>query len=257
MMQLCSNLKKKSVTPRYRRGGGIRGFLKITVASALVLTLSGCGHILDTMDLRDETVLPAAYPLDNPPPPKINGSIYQDGHEITLYQDHIAGRIGDILTVRLEEATEGQKQAKLKANKTTTTNTNNGTGVDDNGAVKPILFGAAFSKFIFNTGADQQFDGKGETNEFNKLRGTISVTVTRVLSNGNMIIQGESWVTINQGREYIRLTGIVRSEDIEPNNLISSQRIADARISYTGSGQVGNAARGGILTQLMFKFFPY
>jgi flagellar L-ring protein precursor FlgH len=101
------------------------------------------------------------------------------------------------------------------------------------------------------------FDGKGQTNQNNKLHGTISVTVTRVLSNGNLVIQGESWVTINQGREYVRLAGIVRSDDIEPGNTVSSQRLADSRISYSGSGQVGNSSRGGLLTQLMTKFFPY
>jgi flagellar L-ring protein precursor FlgH len=209
------------------------------------------------MDLKDETVLPPAYPIDHPPPPKTNGSIYQSGYEISLYQDHLASRVGDILTVRLEEQTQAAKQAQLKANKTNSNNTNNGTMNDANGTLKPYLLGGAVSSLIFNTGTDLQFNGKGTTDQSNKLRGTISVTVTRVLSNSNLVIQGESWVTINQGREYVRLTGIVRNEDIEPGNVVSSQRIADARISYTGSGQVGNAARGGLLTQLMYKFFPY
>lgn len=223
----------------------------------VTLNLCACGHMLDSMDLHDETVLPPAYPVDNPPPPKTNGTIYQEGHEVTLYQDHIANRVGDILTVKLEESTNGEKQAKLKANKTNSNDTNQGTQKTANGNLKPYILGGAVTSMIFNTGTDLEFDGKGETNQYNRLRGTISVTITRVLSNGNMVIQGESWVTINQGREYVRLTGIVRSEDIDPGNIISSQRIADARISYSGSGQVGNAARGGILTQLLYKFFPY
>jgi flagellar L-ring protein FlgH len=231
--------------------------LQLTMIASIVLGVSGCAHVLDTMDLKDETIYPASYPADTPPPPKKNGTIYQAGYEVSLYTDKIAGRVGDILTVRLEEATQGEKQAKTKSNKTTTTNTNNGSQNTASGNLKPYLLGGAVTDFIFNTGTQNDFDGKGETNEYNKLRGMISVTVTRVLSNGNMVIQGESWITINQGREYVRLTGIVRSEDIEPNNVISSQRIADARIAYSGSGQVGNASRGGILTQLMYKFFPY
>lgn len=231
--------------------------LKITMMLALSFSLVGCSHILDQMDLRDETVLPPAYPVDNPPPPKANGTIYQAGHEISLYQDHIAGRIGDILTVRLEEQTQGEKQAKTKANKTNSNDTNAGSMHTSHGALKPYLLGGAVTPFIFNTGTDLEFNGKGETNEFNKLHGTISVTVNRVLSNGNLVVQGESWITINQGREFVRLTGIVRSDDIEPGNIISSQRIADARISYSGSGMVGNATKGGLLTQLLFKFFPY
>lgn len=219
--------------------------------------MSGCSHLLDQMDLHDETVLPPSYPIDNPPPPKSNGTIYQAGHEISLYQDHIAGRIGDILTVRLEEQTQGEKQAKLKAHKTNTNNTNNGPEIDPQLQLQPYLLGGVVHSLLFNNGTDLEFDGKGETNEFNKLHGTISVTVTRVLTNGNLVVQGESWVTINQGREFIRLSGIVRSEDIEPANTVSSQRLANARINYSGSGMVGSAAKGGLLTQLLFKYFPY
>lgn len=231
--------------------GILRKFLQLVAVQMMLMAVSGCSHFLDQMDLHDETVLPPAYPVDNAAPPKTQGSIYQAGHQISLYEDHIAGRVGDILTIRLEEATQGEKQAKLKSNKTTTDNTNNGTGAE------PVLLGSSVSRLIFNTGTDLEFDGKGETNQYNKLHGTVSVTIIRVLSNNNLMVQGESWITINQGREYIRLTGIVRPEDIEPNNLVSSQRIADARISYSGSGQVGNAARGGLLTQILYKFFPY
>lgn len=246
------NTKNKNLLPTLRRSKNGRGFLKIVTAQALMLALCGCSHWMDTMDLRDETVLPPSYPIDNPAPPKTNGSIFQANHEVNLFQDHIASRVGDILTIRLEEATTGAKQAKTKANKTTTDNTNLGTQSE------PQLLGGGVRQLIFNTGTDLQFDGKGETNQFNKLQGMISVTVTRVLSNSNMVVQGESWITINQGREYIRLTGIVRPEDIiDNNNIVSSQRVADARISYSGSGQVGNASRGGLLTQFLFKFFPY
>jgi flagellar L-ring protein FlgH len=233
-----------------------RVMAKIVVIFPLVLMLSGC-HILDQMDLRDETILPPAFPADEPPPPKSNGTIYQAGYEISLYEDHIARRVGDILTVRLEESTNGQKQATTKANKTNINNTNLGTQKTASGNLKPYLLGGAVTDLIFNNGTDLQFNGKGSMNESNALQGKISVTVIRVLSNNNLVIQGETWVTINQGREFIRLSGIVRSEDIDATNTISSQRIADARISYSGSGLVGNASKPGILTQILFKFFPY
>jgi flagellar L-ring protein FlgH len=220
--------------------------LQIVMTILLAAQLSGCKHILDDLGVRDETVYPPAYPLDNPPPPKSHGAIFQSGHEVSLYEDTIAGRIGDILTVRLEEMTQGEKKAKMKTNKTAT-----------NDFKKPTLFGAEVGVMQFNTDTSQEFDGEGENRQQNRLVGTISVTVTRVLSNGNLVIQGESWVTINQGREYIRLTGIVRREDIEPNNFISSQRIADARITYSGGGQELNATRGGFVTQFLTKFFPY
>ena len=218
----------------------------VCIIAFCFLSLGGCTHALDDMGLRDETLYPPALPIDNPPPPKTNGSIYQAGHEVSLYEDHIANRVGDILTVRLEEVTQGEKKAKTKTNKTAS-----------NVFGAPVLFGGGARALKFSTATDQQFDGGGESNQQNKLKGTVSVTITRVLSNGNMIVQGESWVTIDQGREYVRLTGILRREDIEPNNVVSSQRIAGARIAYSGSGQVGNSSRGGFMTQLLSKFFPY
>ncbi len=221
-------------------------FLIKAAVLSLVFILTGCAHFLDEMGLRDETVYPPTYPVDNPPPPKKEGGIYQAGHEITLYNDRIASRVGDILTVRLEELTQGEKKAKTITKKTAS-----------NTFPTPTWFGQSVPQLNIETSTDQEFDGEGESHEQNKLRGTISVTVVRVLSNGNMVVQGESWVTINQGREYMRLAGIVRPEDIEQNNVVSSQRIADARISYSGGGQVGNSSRGGIGTLLFSKFWPY
>lgn len=251
-------LKEKRWMAIYQARGKRRGFLKIVVAQSLMLALCGCGHLLDTMDLRDETVLPPAYPIDNPPPPKTNGAIYQPGFGIALYQDHVAGRIGDIITVRLEEATTGAKEAKTKATKVTVEDTNYGSQAPVGSIInEPYMLGQPMRSFNFNTGTNLSFDGKGDTNQYNKLQGTISVTVTRVLSNGNLVVQGESWITINQGREYVRLSGILRPEDVGPTNTVSSQRLADARISYSGSGLVGNSAKGGLLTQFFYKFFPY
>ncbi len=212
-----------------------------------LLGLSGCTpHILDELGLRDETIYPPTLPPDIEMPSKHDGAIYQAGHDVPLYQDHIANRVGDIITVRLEEQTQGQKKAKTKTNKTTS-----GT------YTIPDIEHGDITSHIMGYNTDNQFNGDGEMNQQNRLSGTVSVTVMRVLANGNLFIQGESWLTINQGREYVRLVGIIRPEDIDSNNSVSSQRIAGARISYSGNGQVGNNSRGGFITQLLLKFFPY
>lgn len=221
--------------------------IKAFVILFSVWVLTGCvSHPLDAIGIRDETVYPATFPVDNPPPPKRNGSIFQSGYDMALYQDHIAARCGDLLTVRLEEQTQGEKKAKTKTNKIG----NYGFGLPTWG--KP---GDQINSVLARS--SQEFDGEGESNQQNKLQGTVSVTVMRLLSNGNMVIQGESWVTIDQGREYIRLTGIVRPEDIDVNNTVSSQRVADARIAYSGNGQTSNASQGGFIYQFLNKFFPY
>lgn len=225
----------------------VKQTFRLGLVATLLLSLSGCmSHWMDDAGIRDETVYPATYPIDNPPPPKSGGSIYQQGHEISLYQDHIPCRVGDLLTVRLEESTQGEKKAKTKSNKL------------GNYAYKlPGIEKGKITGHEADFDSQTLFNGEGESDQQNKLRGTVSVTITRVLSNGNFIVQGESWLTINQGREYVRLTGIVRPDDIDSTNSVSSQRIADARITYSGNGQVANASRGGLFTQFLLKFFPY
>jgi flagellar L-ring protein precursor FlgH len=121
----------------------------------------------------------------------------------------------------------------------------------------PILFGQSIPSLAINTNTEQSLDAVGNSDLANKLRGTITVTVTQVLSNGNLAIQGESTMTINQGAEYVQITGIVRPEDIRPNNVISSQRIAGAQFKYGARGQAGYATRGGFFTQFLNTFFPY
>jgi flagellar L-ring protein precursor FlgH len=226
------------VVPRLDRG--ISHPLKTLLLIPIILSLTACEI------LTPPVLYPPALPIDRPPPPKTRGTIYQAGHEILLYEDNIARRIGDVLTVKLEESTQGEYRAKTKTDKKTLNN-----------YPMPILFGKPVPGLTINTNTEQSLDGTGNSDQSNKLHGTISVTVTGVLSNHNLVIQGESWVTINQGQEYIQLTGIVRPVDIMANNIISSQRIAGAQIKYGARGQAGYATRGGLFTQVLNTFFPY
>lgn len=189
---------------------------------------------------------PPAMPVDVPPPPKRGGTIYQAGYETDLYHDKIAYRVGDVLTVLLEESTQGEYRAKTKTDKKILNN-----------YPLPVLFGQTVPGLVVNTNTEQSLDSLGNSDLGNKLRGTITVTVTQVLSNGNLAIQGESTMTINQGAEYVQLTGIVRPEDIRPNNIISSQRVAAAQIKYGARGQAGYATRAGVFTQFLNTFAPY
>lgn len=205
------------------------------------LALAGCDSVF-----TPDTYYPPSLPADVRPPPKVQGTIYQPGFEVLLYEDRIARRVGDVLTIRLEEATVGEYRAKTKTDKKALLD-----------YPIPILFGGSVPGLQFETNTNQTFDSTGNSDQSNKLRGTISVTVLRVLPNGSMAVQGESWVTINQGQEFIQLTGIVRPEDISPGNVVSSQRVAAAQIRYGARGQAGYATRGGLMTKLFNRFAPY
>lgn len=206
------------------------------------LGLAGCSPLLSPVNQ-----LPPAAPINLPPPPKMNGTIFQPGYEARLYTDRVAYRIGDVLTVRLEESTKGEYNSATKTDKKAKLH-----------YPVPQIFGTTPLQYLnVQTDTEQTFDGKGNSNESNKLTGTITVTVVSLLPNNNLQIQGESWVTLNQGQEYIQVTGLVRPEDIEPNNTVSSQRIANAKISYGARGQAGYASSGGLMTKLFNRFALY
>jgi len=211
--------------------------LKKEIYLFLFIGLAGCA---------EPVIYPPAMPMDVPPPPKANGTIYQPGYSMHLYTDKVASRIGDIITVRLEETTRGEYRAKTKTDKKAQLS-----------YPIPTWFGHRVPELEIQTDTQQKFDGKGDSDQSDRLTGVMSVTVMDVLSNGNMVVQGEKWLTINQGRKFMRLRGIVRPVDLEPNNIISSQRIADAQITYGAGGQAGYATRGGLVTKLFNRYALY
>jgi flagellar L-ring protein precursor FlgH len=97
------------------------------------------------------------------------------------------------------------------------------------------------------------FDGESASNQSNSLQGSITVTIAKVFPGGNLYIQGEKWIQINQGNEYIRLRGIIRPVDISTTNTIVSTKIADARISYGGTGATADVTKVGWLSRFFIS----
>ena len=176
---------------------------------------------------------------------KTPGAIYVQGTEMSLWNNVTARNVGDTLTVVLSESTEAEKSATTTAKKNSSAEltgpTVAGRPVTMNGT--PIL--------EMGMGNESAFTGNGAATQSNKLDGYITVNVAKRFSNGNLLVRGQKLVTINAGREYVRLQGIVRPSDIAPDNSVLSWRVADAYISYGGQGTVANAAKPGWL----YRFF--
>lgn len=204
------------------------------------LVLSACA----TPKRGDAEYAPIA-PLSQTGPAQHNDSIYQSGSAWYLLEDIKPRRVGDMLTVTLQEKTDAKKLADTETKKAT-----------DNEIAAATILGApitASDRELLATKLVSTYDFKGEadTQQSNSLTGSVTVTVVEVQVNGNLVVQGEKWVTINQGDEYIRLRGIVRPSDIGPDNTISSERVANAQIQYSGEGTIANANEQGWLA----KFF--
>lgn len=184
-----------------------------------------------------------------------NGAIYNNQTALALFETPRARRVGDILTILLVERTQAQKRAESKSDKNSQTTIPNPTILGKPVSIGPISNGY---NMAFNNQADRRFNAKAESRQDNQLSGSISVTVHKVLNNGNLIVGGEKWVKINTGKEYIRLTGIVRSLDIKPDNTVTSDKVANARIAYSGTGQNHQDQKMGWLSRFLWSsLFPF
>ena len=190
--------------------------------------------------------MPIEYPASEPA--RQQGSIYQPGISNGLFEDFQARQIGDILTVILSESTQAAKSSDTSIDKS-----------DSNTIENPILAGAARAvggddlNLNFDLNSSGSFSGESESNQSNSLSGEVAVTVANVLPNGNLYIQGEKWIKLNQGDEFVRLRGIVRPADISSDNTINSTRIADARIAYSGTGATAEANVKGWLSRFFHQ----
>lgn len=217
-------------------------FRPLAAACAAAL-LAGCASPPPQVTRGDDNFY-HAVPAPMPVPPEANhGAIFQAANAATLFEDFKARRVGDILTVVLAERTNARKSAN--------TNTAKDSSIS---LTDPVLGGRPVTRGgvpLLNTEIDmsRSFDGKGDAAQSNQLEGSITVTVSQVLPNGNLLIQGEKWVKINQGQEYIRLRGIVRPVDIRPDNTVLSTQIADAQVAYGGTGFVAQSNSPGWLTR--------
>jgi flagellar L-ring protein precursor FlgH len=210
------------------------------------LLLAACSAPLPK---REPSFSPVA-PADLRPPAQSSGGIYTAGYDNRLFEDHTARRVGDILTVNLLERTNSIKRAQNRDSKKDTIS-----------ASLPTLFGLGAlllggdmkTKML----SEKEFEGQGDVLQNNQLSGLISVTVVELLPNGNLKIRGEKRVTLNQGDEFIRLSGIVRPIDIKPTNIIDSEKIADATFMYTGEGSMNDANTHGWLSRVFNSpWFP-
>jgi len=205
----------------------------------LPLLLGGCAT---APNYQDPPALPQPVVMDQPR--ENNGSIYQTGRDQRLFENRTALRPGDIITIILEEETGASKQAS--------TSTNKNAGVDI-GA--PRLFGREVTvggnPLSASANADRSFSGSGDVDQQNALSGTLTAMVLDVHANGNLVVQGQKKLTINHGDEYITLTGLIRRDDVRPDNTVSSTRVANAQIAYTGTGTLADSNRMGWMQRIL------
>ncbi|NBA95750.1 flagellar basal body L-ring protein FlgH [Pseudomonas sp. R5(2019)] len=173
-----------------------------------------------------------------------NGSIYQAGFEQNMYGDRKAFRVGDIITITLNEKTQASKNAGSQIAKNSDASIGLtslfGAGVSTNNP-----FGSGDLSLDASYSGSRATKGDSKAAQGNTLIGSVTVTVADVLPNGILAVRGEKWMTLNTGDELVRIAGLVRADDIATDNTVSSTRIADARITYSGTGSFADANQPG------------
>jgi flagellar L-ring protein precursor FlgH len=229
--------------------------LKFLVAAISTQALLGCSTYVSQIEGEAFEPVDPAVSLASEQP--ANGAIFRAGQSGLFATDQRARRVGDILTVTFNEifaATKAQTAASSKADAfavTLPTGLPNivtgGFATDDSGVNGGGL----------TAGTNRTFSGAGNAAQSNSFTGSLAVTVIRVFPNGNMEVAGQKEITLNNGNEYVRVKGIVRPEDISATNIVSSTRLADAQIRYTGSGHLADASKPGWLSQFMRAISPF
>jgi flagellar L-ring protein FlgH len=199
---------------------------------------------------KKDTAMPETFAPTAPAVPSAtptSGAIFQAETYTPLTSGARAGRVGDILTIVLVERMSASKSNSA------TTGRNGSVGLTPPGTGPLSLFNPS----DINMGGDQSFKGKGEAAQSNALSGEVSVTVAAVYPNGTLLVKGEKLVTLNRGDEAVQFSGLVRAADIGLDNHVPSTRVADARIRYTGNGEIARASKQGWLQRFFSRISPF
>lgn len=198
----------------------------------------------------------SARPAPNAPAAHANGAIYQAqypaqlgyGHR-PLFEDRRARSVGDVLTININEITAASKKS---GSSTSRAGSNEMSVGGLFGLPGKSLLGSNLSANSANT-----FEGKGDSASNNTFSGTITVTVTEVLPNGNLLVSGEKQIGINQGSEFVRFSGVVNPATVSSANTVSSTQVADVRLEYRGNGYVDEAQTMGWMARFFLSFLAF
>ena len=249
----------------------INGRISLAHASImlLLLLLSGCSAIVDSVDSATEAVQarqdqvqrqvtestnsssptpgdPYYAPIEPrkaPVPLEITGSLFNSHISTDLYSYAPKFALGDTIYVVLDEETVASKSA--------TSNLSNESNFELDPITVPGGTMTVNGKEVeLAVAQEQDFDGESGSSQRHNIAGRIAVSVIEVLNNGNLVVRGEKWLVINNGKEYIRLTGIIRPLDITEENSVESYQVADSRIEFSGTGEQADIQTRGWLSSM-------
>ncbi|UAK26061.1 flagellar basal body L-ring protein FlgH [Sphingomonas nostoxanthinifaciens] len=218
--------------------------------ACVIAAIPAHAGLLGTGDkAKHDQVEYARTPYLAPPAPQADGAIFHAASGYAaLTSGARAAMVGDVVTINLVEKTQAAKSNSANTNRTGSISVT----PPPTGPIATVL-----NKVNLNMGQGATFAGKGDAAQSNQLSGAISVTIAEIYPNGTMLVRGQKQLTLNRGDETIMISGIIRAADIDFDNTVQSTRVADARITYTGKGEVARASTQGWLGRFFSRVAPF
>ena len=221
---------------------------KVMLAVLGVLVWTGCL----TTQSSTKTTISSPHEVSQQalqPPATTEGSLWSAKRSTHLFSDLKARNVGDIVTINVVESATASKNA------TTKTSRESEMAAKWTGVLQKMTGDWVGGEV--SAGLNNNFDGKGETTRSSQLAAYITAQVIQVLPNGYLVIQGHRQVRVNNENQIINVQGVIRTEDINANNIVLSTYIADARIELIGEGVISDKQRPGWLARILDWVWPF
>lgn len=193
----------------------------------------------------------AVQPQQVPAASMPTGAIYRGVQSENWFGRGRNFQVGDVITVLLDERMQGSRSTRTDVSRESRNNAlPNALGIIPGG-----IRGAAASLNLNESNTTSS--GAGTADQTATLTGSLAVSVVEVMPNGNLVVRGEKQLSLSEGSEVIQISGVIRPQDVSPNNTVLSRRLAHSQIAYRGSGDLAMAAQPGWGIRLLNRFWPF
>lgn len=218
--------------------------MKHLFTAAATLALCACS-VLPRAPLAHSEGFRPVYPVAQAAPPMATGAIFNGPQSESFFGRGRSFQVGDVITVLLNESTQAGRTQSGVVKRTSSND------------VVPEGMGGGLLPAASLLGGTIKNEGSGTADQTATLTGSIAVSVVEVMANGNLVLRGEKQLALTEGAEIIQVAGVVRPDDIAPNSTVQSRRLANAQITYRGTGDMAAASRAGWATSGLLKFWPF
>jgi flagellar L-ring protein precursor FlgH len=244
--------------------------IRLALAATALIGLGACnagqrlseiGEAPALSEAGNPNMIASAQPIGFPQPEPVHhtrqpNSLWEPGAR-AFFKDQRAGKVGDILTVIIQVSDKAELKNETKRSRNTAESDSASALLGFESKFKEVLPSAVDPTKMADITGKTQNDGKGEINRQDTVNLRVAAVVTQVLPNGNLVISGKQEMVINYDLRELKITGVIRPEDINSANSINYDQIAEARIAYGGRGQMMDVQQARYGEQLFDMIYPF